>query len=94
MALANIVRNNHDDVVISAADDFNLNKKGGSTHLWWRRSYSVRSNFSQKKLIKIGCIAVCETYSLYDLSTPQAKTNRQHVTSHASKKNSWYLQCE
>ncbi|MCX8745155.1 hypothetical protein J3U68_07015 [Snodgrassella sp. B3882] len=27
-----------------------------------------------------------ETNWLYDLSTPQAKTNRQHVTSDANKK--------
>lgn len=31
MALAEIVRNNTDDFVIYAADDFNLNKKGGAT---------------------------------------------------------------
>lgn len=31
MALVEIVRNNTDDFVIYAADDFNLNKKGGST---------------------------------------------------------------
>lgn len=37
-------------------------------------------------IIKLGVLLFVETNWLYDLSTPQAKTNRQHVTSAANKK--------